>query len=70
LCFLDVVADVWMKFPGRDDLVERFDGRVARGKIGVDGRLKFIQMNADIRTNLSAIELWGVQLDYRCATLL
>ena len=59
-----------MKLAGSDDFLERFNGRVARGKISVDCRLKFVQMNADIRGNLSAIEIWGVQLDYRCARLL
>lgn len=66
-CFRDVVPDVRMKLAGRDDLLERFNGRVARGKISVDCRLKFVQMNADIRGKLSAIEIWGVQLDYRCS---
>src|SRR5271155_1755700 len=67
LRFLNVVPDVRMKLAGSDDLLERFNGRIARGKISVDGRLKFVQMNADIRGNLSAIEVRGVQLDYRCA---
>src|SRR5271154_5311175 len=67
LCFRDTVPDIRMKLTGRDDLLERFNGRVARGKISVDGRLKLVQMNADIRGNLSAIEVRGVQLDYRCA---
>src|ERR1700751_759262 len=63
LCFRDVVLDVRMELAGRDDLLERFNGRVARGKISVDGRLKFVHMNADVRGNLSAIEIWCVQLD-------
>src|ERR1700747_3324662 len=67
LCFRDVVPDVRMKLAGRDDLLERFNGRVARGKISVDCRLKFAQMNADLRGKLSAIKIWGVQLDYCCA---
>src|SRR5271169_5012325 len=67
LCFRDVLPDVRMKLAGRDDLLERFSGRIPRGKISVDGRLKFVHMNADVRGNLSAIEIWGVQLDYRCA---
>src|SRR5260370_24106316 len=53
LCFRDVVPDVRMKLAGRDDLLERFNGRLARGKITVDCRLKFVQMNADIRGKLS-----------------
>ena len=36
LCFRDVVPDVRMKLAGRDDLLERFNGRVARGKISID----------------------------------
>src|SRR5208282_1072252 len=67
LCFRDAVLDIRMKLAGRDDLLERFNGRVARGKISVNCRLQFVQMNADIRGKLSAIEIWGVQLDYRCA---
>ena len=70
LCFLDDVPDVRMKLAGRKDLLERFNGRVARGKISVDGRLKFVHMNADIRGQFSAIEIWGVQFDHRCARLL
>src|SRR5262249_38279014 len=67
LCFLEVVSDVRMKLAGRDDLLQRFNGRVARGKIGVDCWLKFVWMHADIRGKLSAIEICSVQLDYRCA---
>jgi len=70
LCFRDAVLDVRTKLAGRDDLLEQFNGRVTRGKISVDCRLKFIQMNADIGSNLSAVEVWRVQLDYRCARLL
>src|ERR1700756_5482826 len=61
LCFRDVVPDVRMKLAGRDDLLERFNGRVARGKISVECRLEFVQMNADIRREFSAIEIWGAQ---------
>src|SRR5208282_2896036 len=67
LCFGDAVLDVRMKLAGSDDLLERFNGRVAGGKISVDCRLQFVQMNADIRGKLSAIEIRSVQLDYGCA---
>src|ERR1700722_17032581 len=60
LCFLDVVPDVRMKLAGRDDFLERCDRRVARGKVGVDCRLKLVEVNADVRGNLPAIEVGGI----------
>src|ERR1700747_2818184 len=63
LCFRDVVPDVGMKLTGRDDLLERFHGRIARGKISVDCGLQLVEMNADIRRYFFAIEIRGVQLD-------
>jgi hypothetical protein len=58
-----------MKLARRDDLLQRFDWRVTGDKIGVERRFKFVEMNADVGGYLPAIEIWGVELDYRRARL-
>jgi hypothetical protein len=63
LRFLDVVPDVRMKLARGDDLLQRFDWRVAGDEIGVDRRFKFVEMNADVGGDLPAIEIWGVEFD-------